>query len=546
VNVHLTYLFLFLALISAPLSGGTQDSSDDLKIDPRLIAEAVEVWSIIASGDNDVWPGWDASGTPILFYLPGQQDVLINHPAPPDGFAPYTGPVSFPAGKIFVKDGPTIIGFDGQNTSRKIGGVDTLVVADTLSNMRMRLLALADDPRPTREKMPAGDYSVYGEDIYGQMVMIAHEAFHVHQGKMAPGKGGNELALRNYPVLSVDNNVGFALEGAALAEAMRGWTREECREAALRWLAIRLHRRGKLSEEAVAYEDGTEFNEGLAKYVEYRISEEFEGREPGEAMKWLQGFHGFEDLSAFRDNLVEQMTQHMNGEVNVNNDPYGTAPLRMRLYFSGMAIAVILDELAPDWRDKIFAPGTTLTGLASAAIAAEPGELDKALAMVKRDPAHDILVGVKRRLEAAGRDEIGKQLDSILHGPKTLLTLEYSALGTKEPTIAFTPFGISGVDENRTIYKMTPVSARLGMGYVFVQKEALAVLHDSEKRLFQFQLTEKMSRADLARALGLDEVPVTVLKNISVDLPGVHVQAAKALFRWEGDALIIAMQPFRR
>ncbi len=66
-----------------------------LRVDPLLIAEAGEVWKIIASPMNPTWPGWNASGTPLLFYLPGEQDVLINHPHPPQGFLPYDGPPPF-------------------------------------------------------------------------------------------------------------------------------------------------------------------------------------------------------------------------------------------------------------------------------------------------------------------------------------------------------------------------------------------------------------------------------------------------------------------
>ena len=56
-----------------------------LQIDPQLIAEAAEVWALIAAQENAIWPGWNASETPILFYLPDKQDVLINHPRPPAG-----------------------------------------------------------------------------------------------------------------------------------------------------------------------------------------------------------------------------------------------------------------------------------------------------------------------------------------------------------------------------------------------------------------------------------------------------------------------------
>src|SRR5438132_5737260 len=91
--------FILLAAGVAMAQSGAAGASQSprmpsvvLRIDPRLIVEATEVWGLIAGRENPVWPGWDASATPILFYLPGEQDVLINHPRPPAGFVAYEGP----------------------------------------------------------------------------------------------------------------------------------------------------------------------------------------------------------------------------------------------------------------------------------------------------------------------------------------------------------------------------------------------------------------------------------------------------------------------
>ena len=80
-----------------------------LQVDPRLIVEAAEAWRLIASARNPIWPGWNATDTPLLFYLPGRQDVLINHPRPPEGFVAYRGPLTFPNGRITVRDGRTTL-----------------------------------------------------------------------------------------------------------------------------------------------------------------------------------------------------------------------------------------------------------------------------------------------------------------------------------------------------------------------------------------------------------------------------------------------------
>ena len=56
-----------------------QPDPSGLKIDPLLIVQANTVWELLARDDNPIWPGWNAKSTPILFYLPGVQDLLLNH-----------------------------------------------------------------------------------------------------------------------------------------------------------------------------------------------------------------------------------------------------------------------------------------------------------------------------------------------------------------------------------------------------------------------------------------------------------------------------------
>jgi hypothetical protein len=518
-------------------------AEERLLVDPRLIAEAAQVWSVIGRPGNEVWPGWDASSTPILFYMPGKQDLLINHPAPPEGFVPYKGPVSFPAGKIFIRTGSSFFELDGQNTSREIGGVNTLVVADTLSNLRMRLETVVNDPRPVREKFPPGNHEDLMENPYGQMAMVAHEAFHVFQHTRAPGKGADETVLAVYPVLSEYNNVGFALEGEALADAIRAKTAQKRRSAGVRWLAVRLDRRYNLPDGCAAYEDGNEFNEGLAKYVEYKLAQSLEGMNTDDAMKWVQGFHGNEGFAAFRESLIDQMVKHMRGEVNVNNDPYGTAPLRMRLYFSGMAIAVLLDELAPGWHDRIFEPGITLTGLAQAALDPSYDEMEQGLEQARNDPSYAALVESKALLEMEGREHVEKMLDRILNGENTVLSVDYSALKAAGIGMRYTPFGVTAVDEDRTIYTMVPVGAMFAPGCEFRQTEPSPVLHDRVKELFQMQLAGSLSREDLARSLGVDTITGDPVKRCTLDLPGVSFKARRATFAFNENTLTITLLP---
>jgi len=514
-----------------------------LRIDPRMIAEASEAWDIIGNAANPIWPGWNASPTPILFYLPGVQDVLINHPAPPAGFAPYTGPLRFPGGRIVVKEGPTLMEWDGQNTAIEVGGIETLVLADTQSNLRVQIGGLLEDPRPVAEKMKDLTFPRLATDPYDQLCMIVHEAFHVFQASAAPDKVANEMLLVHYPVLSAENNAGFAQEGAALAEALRAQDPATFRRAVVRWVALRSSRRAKLSQEAIEYEDGVEFLEGLAKYTEYRLLQVLETRTPRADLWWVQGFEGYGNLGALRGRLLDQMVQHMRGEASVNNDPYGTAPLRMRLYYSGMALAAVLDRLSPDWKRAILKPEVSLTDLVREGAGASQAELEAALKEARADKDYPALLEAKNRLAREGRMEIDGMLARIERGEGTGILLDYGELPSLEVAMAFTPFGIRVVDGDRTIYTMVPVQVRFADKTVVAQTEPSPLLQDKKARRVQFRLSKSVSPQEVESALGSEGRLGQEIAGLTLDLPGMTLRAANATLRWEGKDLRITLRP---
>jgi hypothetical protein len=545
-------LFSFLPLTSLAIPTTTAPTvykppadqshgASTMQVDPRLIAEANEAWSLIGSAQNPIWPGWDASSTPLLFYLPGEQDVLINHPHPPQGFLPYDGPVGFPGWHIWVKNGPTLLGIDGQNTATNVEGVPTLAVADTLSNLRNKVSFMLMDARPADEKVRTLRALNLATDPYDQLAMVVHEAFHVFQDKQAPDKGADEMLLLYYPVLSVQNNVGFALEGAALAKALRTKDDLELRRAAIRWLAVRKDRRASLPAKAVEYEDGTEYNEGLATYTQYRLYEVLEGRSPGAAMAWVQGFAGYSDLAPQRERLVETMVQNLSGEVAVNGDPYGTAPLRMRLYYSGMAAGVLLDRLSPGWKSRIFAPDVSLTALAEEALKPSQAELSQALKEVKADAVYLALVQSKTQLAQEGRARAEAAVRQIESGPGIALIVDYSKLGSPKLGIGFTPFGITAIDDQRTIFAQVPIKVIFGSEGEVTQNAAQPLLRDTGRELVRFRLPSGATRSDVEKALDSAPTHGEAISNFALDLPGASIKAARAQIYWKGEDLIVVL-----
>ena len=512
-------------------------------VSPLLVDAAATVWSVIATRDNPVWPGWDASDTPLLLYLPGEEDLLIGHPHPPAGFVPYNGPLEFPGRRMMVKEGPTLIAEDGQNTSMDVAGTQTLVVADPLSNLRQKIGGLLLDPRPAEEKARTLSFDDIRPDPYDPLGLVVHEAFHVYQERMASARKTSEMLLLFYPVLSVENNAGFGMEGEALARALAATDEATFRAEALRWLAARTHRRATLPPRAIAYEDGVEFFEGLARYTEYRLFQVLEGRPAPPGLRTAQGFAGFSELSERRRALVAQIRRYLRGEVNVNNDPYGTAPVRMRLYYSGMGVAVMLDRLSPTWKHDVIATDRSLTALAAAALGATPDTLVRAWESMQADTAYASLRAAKTRLAEEGRRRAEARLAAIENGPGTGVVVDYSRLTSDKVGLGFTPFGILSVDSSRTIFGQVPIRARFSDESSLEESIALPLLRDTERRLVRCRLERELSRAEIEKLMAPDRLDGRRPGPVRVELPGVVLDLKRATLAWRAGSLVATLSP---
>lgn len=532
-----------LAVVSTVFSATAVAEENDLQVDPLLIRQAHTVWEIIASPDNTIWPGWNATDTPIMIYIPGVQEILINHPKVPDDFKKYDGPVKFGDHEIFYRNDKTLIELDGQNTSIDVFGVKTLVVADTLSNRKNNLRGILDNPTPTERKLSQMRYSSLRANPYSQMAMIAHEAFHVFQGRELNHEFANESQIKLYPCLSIKNNVGNSLEATALEECLLEKDDAIARDAAIRWLAIRKDRRADMDPRMIEYEDRNEFIEGTAKYVEVKLMEVLQGSKPEPTLWFAQGFEGFDDLSWHRENTINAMGRVMRGEVNVNNDRYGTSPVRFRLYYSGTAIALLLDRFSPNWKNDIADPSETLTSLAEKVFGATDEELEAALNKAKSGSKYEELVASKTQLAKEGAEDTKKMLGKVVDGPD-LITIDYSALDTEKVGLSFTPFGVRAVDANRTIYSMTTISASMmKKQYGFKQVYPTAVLEDIENKQFQMQLDESIAVEKLAELLGQSGDGPWTVDDLAIELPGVKLNATKCQIHHNGSSLLVKFLP---
>ena len=515
------FAFLIVLLLGCSVEAQVPAGGDSkIKIDPAMFLELKECRNIMMAIGDRIWKGWDLSKMPILFYRPGVQDILIGYPHQPAGFQPLTGFNPLPGETVYVRDGKTFIGFDGQNTVTDIDGVKTLVVADTFSNQRNQIRGVFQGRDPDFALKWLENWNFLPEDPVNQIATILHEGFHAYQNLQAPDKNPNELAAIDYPLLDVLNNSYWGLEAAIIQGALTSGASDAKLDKIKELVAVRLERRAALKKECIEYEDLAEYLEGLAKYVEYKFLISARGLRPLPELFVLNGFSGYGDnLKERLADRFKQMKDIIAASVDVTGNKFGVGPLRFRLYSSGAALALLLDDVDPGWKTDIFQSGVTLFDKLQRVVRLDEAERLRLVARAKSEYGFEDLRKDKAKFEVEGRQALTDKLRGILGTKETLVVVDYSELG-EIAWIAFTPFGVTKVAENLIIYDLIPISVKFKGSGEFKCHRAIAVLVDKAKKSLSFAV--KTSSRTLVGQKG---------DTISVDeftLTGVRFDAASA------------------
>jgi hypothetical protein len=515
ISAALIILF-FGAAVGAPQA----PTESRIKIDPAMLLYLKECRRVVSAVGDRIWPGWDISRTPILFYRPGVQDVLINFPRMPEGFQPLTGFDPLEGETVYYRDGTTFIGIDGQNTNRDIDGVSTLVVADGVSNERQKLWGAIQGRGQDFIQKWVEAWNFLPEPPYGQMSMILHEGFHVFQATQAPDKGPNELAAIDYPLLDVRNNSLWSLEAALIRDALLAPDRAAALAKIKELVAVREERREGLDKGSIEYEDQTEYLEGLAKYIEYSFLREIRGLVPDPALFVLNGFYGYGEYP--RKLLTDEFRRVKDiiaANIDLTGNRFGVGPLRFRLYSSGAALAWFLDEVAPGWKAEVFKPDVTLFGLLREAVNLSPEEAARLAAQAKKEYDSPAFEREKMDFKAEGERVLTEKTAGILETKDTLVVIDYAAQ-ERIAGMAFTPFGVTKVGPDRVIYDLVPLMGKFAGGCEFKFAKVIPVLVDKAKKEMSF--AAKTAPAVFAASKG------PVLKVDEFELKGCPFEASVA------------------
>ncbi len=468
-------------------AGSLAQAPTDLRIDPLMFVSLTECRNITNSLHNGLFPGWNFQETPVLFYRPNVQELLINFPHQPKGFSRYTGFNPLGNETVYYRNDSTLISFDDQNTSRELEGIPVLVVADPFSSMRNQLRDVLNRPGDWTGRW-LQDWN-FIPSPYSQLEIILHEAFHVFQNKMAPGKEANEMVLTQYPLLDPVNNALYVLEGKILKDALATEDSTVRREKAGEFVAVRSFRQSRLDSAWVEYENLNEFAEGLAKYIEYKFMRLGEGIEPTKEMYYHQGFNGYRGV------LPKMFQAALNNMVNivaVNDDrfgnKFGSGPLRFKLYELGACQGLLLDELMPSWKERIFAGGVYLSDVLKQALALSPAGLDRYLEKSKKEYNYDDAYQSKLQFEREGKQYTRDKLASILETKQTLVTISYGGFSERIGLGVFTPFGVTQVSRRSAIYDLVPIKVVFKEDVNLQMKQAIPVLIDRDKKIIAFAI----------------------------------------------------------
>jgi hypothetical protein len=347
-------------------------------LDKARLAEAIHLRHELG---DELWPGWGGTDIPMIAYNE-EYAFLIGYPDPPALWTTIPNREARGSEWEALPDDT----FDGRTYYRQkllspdsspqafavlVGGrwVSSMSAYDWLE-IRLGEEFQAQVPPALREVFPyriAGRLflsAAGGKDWY--ICASLHESFHAFVGSVNPDRlfeaetsfnGNRSRYPWNDDVFAAD----WQAELDLLADAVQAETDAETVELAGQFLAQREQRRTEagLDADLIALERGKEWEEGLAKYTELSIWRLAAGSAEYSPLPAMAGDPGFHSYAGFPDQWTQQVAQIR----RMARDEGDT-----RFYYSGLAQAVLLDRLAPDWKLTVLTGDASLEELLEAAI----------------------------------------------------------------------------------------------------------------------------------------------------------------------------------
>jgi hypothetical protein len=383
-RVLLVLLVLLVVAVSvSALSnlGLPQESRLVERLDEVEKARLAEITHIRKSMGDQIWPGWGEANIPLLVYNEAYA-FLVGLPDPAEGWFKVPGgpqrggpwelvPGDDFYGQAYYRQPLPAPDITPEAFTVKVGErwVASLQTKEWME-IALRNTIQGDLPAFLQPLVPyrlVVSLLLRGSD--GYMAGLLHESFHAFQGMAAKGRleaaenSAGNLSER-YPYQSDAFQDAWQMELDLLAEALQAETQVDQAALATQFLVQRDTRRkdAAISPALQEYERHREWLEGLARYAELGVWQAG-GMSP--AYQPLPEAGKISDFDAFATH-----ERRWRDEVSQLRRMAGSSG-DGRFYYSGMAQAMLLDELLPDWKDQALQERVFLEDLLRATLSAQ-------------------------------------------------------------------------------------------------------------------------------------------------------------------------------
>ncbi len=324
-NLLKTDVLLVLLLLLFPPLATAQDAPRVSNIDRVRLAEAFRIGEALG---NQIWTGWTRTPFAVLLVTP-EHEFLIRHPRPSPDFI-LLGDDALLKSKVYYRKRTQPIGLLA--TFPIAGGVPTIV---------------AGQAENTDQKTSTP-----------WVVTMLHEHFHQLQYSQ-PGYYDDVKALGlsrgdqtgmwmlNYPFPYEWHEMKelFAHLSNLLRDALEANSKSDFNAKLSAYLAHRRELEKTLSPDDYRYLSFQMWQEGIARYTEYRIAKlAAERYRPGRAFRTLKDYQPFGEVAAeIRNGILNELRTAKLEEYK-----------RVIFYALGAGEGLLLDRADPRWRQRYF------------------------------------------------------------------------------------------------------------------------------------------------------------------------------------------------
>jgi len=524
-------------------------------------AAAVAALATINHYGRQLWPGWSVLSCPSVVALPAGGALATGFADPPLGFASLPGteadgdpPVHYKPGAPprahVIVPGALAGGYHVAHLGEQ--AIPLVALAgerDGLANLGALVRGLF---RAQVSLRIAADMNVFAgaaaDELEGLMDTSARGlAFEDPAVREAAFLAECQQAYERYPETALLNNVLANLEGRLLhgrvvrdgfaeGAATEAGGRLSPAAAAGRALAlVRRDRYGEMASPLIAYERRMELFEGLARYVELRLYAVLAAAARDQVQRLGDSEEATgADLEARARRLL---TSRLGLLTQLNQRGWGAA--RRRFAHSGMGVAFLLDEVAPEWIGTLVGEHLSLDLLLEQVVGFEGGQADDELLEAAR-----IRYGYYERLADERhwvRDVEGRRrtyVTAALDAPGTRIAVDVSALEDKSSW--YDGESVQRVGESVLVHQRPGVFT-YGDGSTFVEFRGVALVEDRRSRVLQ------MTVPGPKLVVYGDEEALPETRNaeftegLEIDLGPLKVRAKRGTVEHEGGALMIKL-----